>query len=83
MDETKPILCGRCHISVEQRFNTEGHMMLVCPTCGEIDTLENAAREASEYFIDKTMREGLTGLDAPGVTVTHPPQRNYRFILAD
>jgi ribosome-binding protein aMBF1 (putative translation factor) len=83
MGEAKTVLCGSCHVGVEQRVNPDGQMMVVCPTCGQSDTLENAAREAGEYLTDKLMREGMAGHKMPGITVTHPPQRNYRFILAD
>lgn len=83
MGETMTVLCGRCHVAVEQRVNPDGQVMVVCPTCGQSDTLENAAREAGEYLTDKLMRQGMAGLDMPGITITHPPQRAYRFIVAD
>ena len=89
MGETKTILCGRCHIAVEERANPDGEMMAVCPTCGESDTIENAVGEAGDYFADKVAREALAGFEnIPSspfmkVTVTHSPERAYRFILAD
>jgi hypothetical protein len=64
-------------------------MMAVCPTCGESDTVENAVEEAADYLADKVTREALAGFEnIPSsefmkVTVTHSPQRGYRFILAD
>jgi hypothetical protein len=84
MDETKPILCGRCHVDIEHRVNPEGQTMVVCPNCGQSDTPENVAREAAEYLTDKTIREGMAGFgNMPGITVTSPPQREYRFIVTD
>lgn len=49
MGETKTVLCGRCHVAVEERANPDGQMMAVCPTCGESDTGENAVGEAADW----------------------------------
>jgi NAD-dependent SIR2 family protein deacetylase len=89
MGETKTILCGRCHVAVEERTNPDGQVLAVCPTCGESDTVENAVGEAGDYFADKVAREALAGFEnIPSspfmkVTVTHSTERSYRFILAD
>lgn len=89
MSETKTILCGRCHVPVEERANPDGQMMAACPTCGESDTVENAVGEAADYLTDKIARKTLAPFDNMRstkfmkVTVTHSPQRSYRFILAD
>jgi hypothetical protein len=29
------------------------------------------------------MREGLPEINSPGMTVTHPPKRSFRFIVGD
>jgi hypothetical protein len=64
-------------------------MMAVCPTCGESDTVENAVGEAGDYLAEKIAREALAPFEnmasSPSmkVTVTHSPERSYRFILAD
>jgi NMD protein affecting ribosome stability and mRNA decay len=84
--ETRPILCGKCHVAVEVRAN-DNIDMVVCPTCGASDTVENATREAADYLAAKIERELLAPFESfPGnnslkVTVTHSPQRTYRFIL--
>jgi hypothetical protein len=89
MSETKTVLCGRCHIAVEERANSDGQVMAVCPTCGESDTVENAVGEAADYLTDKIAREAMAPFEnMPStnfmkVMVTHSPQRTYRFILAD
>jgi NAD-dependent SIR2 family protein deacetylase len=89
MGETKTVLCGSCHVAVEERANPDGHMMAVCPTCGESDTVENAVGEAADYLTNKIAREAMAPFEnIPSskfmkVTVTHPPERHYRFILAD
>jgi hypothetical protein len=83
MGETKTILCGNCHVAVEQRVDPNGNTTVVCPNCRQNDTVENAVREAGEHLIDKTMRQAFAGFDSPGMTVTQPPQRNYRFIMGD
>jgi hypothetical protein len=82
MSETKTVLCGICHVPVEKRINPDGQMMVVCPTCWQSDTTENAVREAGENLVHKLISEAMSG-HSPGITVTHPPQRSYRFIFAD
>ena len=85
--QTKQVLCGTCHVNIEQRTDPNGQEMAVCPQCGRTDTLDNAIREATEYFADKLTREMLSPLDnMPSndfvkVTVTHSPERTYRFIV--
>jgi hypothetical protein len=87
MSETKQVLCGQCHVNVEQGTDPNGQETATCPQCGRTDTLENAIREATEYFTDKLTREMLSPLDSiPSndfvkVTVTYEPERIYRFIL--
>jgi hypothetical protein len=89
MGETKAILCGRCHVAVEERANPDGQMMAVCASCGESDTVENAVGEAGDYLAEKVARDALAGFEnMPSspymkVTVAHSPERTYRFILAD
>lgn len=83
MGQPMTILCGSCHVAVEKGVDPNSQMMAVCPCCGQSDTLENAAREAPEYFTDKAVRESFAMLDNPGITVTHSPERNYRFIMTD
>ena len=73
MDETTTILCGSCHIAVEQRVNPDGQGMAICPTCGQSDTRENALREAGEYLVDKTMRDFASSNDMPGRHNDHKP----------
>jgi hypothetical protein len=56
--------------------------------CGESDTFENATREAGEYVADKLVRDMFTGVrestrGSSIMTITHPPQRNYRFVTSD
>jgi predicted RNA-binding Zn-ribbon protein involved in translation (DUF1610 family) len=85
-DVTKKVLCGHCHINVEERTEADGQVMAVCPQCGNTDTLDNAIREATEYFAEKTVGEMLSPLanssnDFVKVTVTHSPERTYRFIV--
>ncbi len=85
--ETNPILCGKCHVEIEERTNPNGKVMAVCPTCGVSDTVENAVGEAADYLADKIAREAMAPFESmPSskfvkVTVTHSPQRTYRFIL--
>lgn len=85
MTETKQVLCGYCRVNIEERTDPNGQIMAVCPSCGNADTLNNAIREAGEYFTDKLMREAFSPDRFPKsnfvtVTVTHDPERQYRFI---
>jgi hypothetical protein len=73
-DEADPILCGICHVPVNEGIDAQGHAAVVCPSCGASDSAENAVQEATEYFLDKVMRE-----EPP----EDPPKRSYRFILGD
>ncbi|MGC1779064.1 MAG: hypothetical protein WBB34_14050 [Xanthobacteraceae bacterium] len=86
-ETTKQVLCGHCHVNVEERTESDGQVMAVCPRCGNTDTLDNAVQEASNYFADKLTRDMLSPLDNSQsndfvkITVTHEPQRSYRFIV--
>jgi hypothetical protein len=88
-DETKPILCGRCHVAVDERIDPNGQAMAVCPQCGVTDTVENAVGEAGEYLAEKVAREmtapfeNMPSSKFMKVTVTHSPQKHFRFILGD
>lgn len=82
-EEARPILCGKCHVGVEQRVDAHGNPAVACPSCGVSDSAENAVREAGEYLMDKLMREGLPESSGPGMTITHPPKRSFRFIMGD
>jgi hypothetical protein len=73
-DEPDPILCGICHVPVNEGNDAEGHAVVVFPSCGASDSAENAVQEATEYLLDKVMRE-----EPP----EDPPKRSYRFILGD
>src|SRR5437763_684239 len=58
-EETRPILCGRCHVGVEKRTDPNGQEMAFCPNCGESDTIENAIGEAADYLTNKTLGDML------------------------
>jgi|tagenome__1003787_1003787.scaffolds.fasta_scaffold20953784_3 hypothetical protein len=80
--ERKQILCGKCHVAIKLGADAQGQPLAICPNCGASDTVENATREAMEYFTDKTMRDltASTVEGVRGITVTHSPKRDYRFI---
>jgi hypothetical protein len=68
---------------VNQGTDAQGNDAVVCPRCGNRDSAENAVREAGEYIVDKLMREGMPEANSPGMTITHPPKRSFRFIVGD
>jgi hypothetical protein len=86
-DETHKVLCGRCHVPVDKGTDAQGQDIVTCPSCGESDTVENASREAGEYYTSKLVRDAFSGFgsgsssDFLKITVTPPPQRHYRFIV--
>ncbi len=81
MSETRPILCGICHVSPEGGFERDGKTWAACPVCGQEDRMENILREAAEYHADQGFRRALSGLKH--LTVKSPPQRKYRWITSD
>jgi hypothetical protein len=81
VDETGPILCGKCHITPERGFERDGQMWASCPVCGQEDTIADIQREAAEYNIDNAVRDSLLGFPSSSVmTVKGPPERSYRWI---
>jgi hypothetical protein len=82
------LLCGKCRVPVEGSTDSNGHEIATCPKCGESDTFENATREAGEHVADKLVRDMFNGIGESTrgssiMTITHPPQRSYRFITSD
>ena len=80
MDETFPVLCGKCHVSPEQGFERDGEMWAACPMRGREDRIEDIQREAAEYHTDKAVRGVFSGLSSGVMTVESPPERTYRWI---
>lgn len=83
MNETRPVLCGKCHVSPERGFKRNGQMWASCPICGQEDTITYINREAAEYSTDKALREEFSGLSGSVMTIKLPPQREYRWITGD
>jgi hypothetical protein len=87
MLENRPLLCGHCHVGIEGRINPDGNGVAVCPKCGQMDTLENAMREAGEFAahfyakqLQKTIRDSVRSSDAFKVIEHELPERNFRFV---
>jgi hypothetical protein len=86
-NQQSPILCGKCHVEVEQRVDDEGNNLAVCPSCGVSDTVDNAIRDAADYLTEKIARDALKPFErmrstpTMKVTVTHAPEREHRFIV--
>jgi hypothetical protein len=88
MSETRPILCGHCHVGIEGRADAHGNEEAFCPRCGQSDTLENAIREAGEsaaYFLAEqlgsTFADAFRCSDTFKVTKHHLPERRFRFVM--
>jgi hypothetical protein len=71
-DEADPILCGICHVPVNEGIDAHGHAAVVCPSCGASDSAENAVQEATEYLLDKVMRERAARGPAEAQLSFHP-----------
>ena len=86
--ETRPILCGFCHVRIEGRTDAHGNDEAFCLQCGQSDTLENAIREAGEFAacilaeqLGSTFADAFGGRDMFKVTKHHLPERSFRFIV--
>lgn len=49
--DSSRLLCARCRVPAKGITNSDDQIMIVCPNCGESDTLENATREAAQYVV--------------------------------
>ncbi len=74
--QSEPLLCGRCGVWVEISLDTYGEAVVLCPTCGEGDTLANARREAGVHQAHKLLSLILRG--AHGQEQRPPP--SFRFV---
>jgi hypothetical protein len=88
MSETRPILCGFCHVGIQGRTDAHGNEEAFCRRCGQSDTLENAMREAgesaTEFLADQLgsmFADAFRGNDMFKVTAHHVPNRSFRFIV--
>ena len=61
--QSMPLLCGRCGVRVEISLDTYGEAVVLCPTCGEGDTLANARREAGVRQARELLSFMLRGAD--------------------
>jgi hypothetical protein len=77
-------LCARCKEPLEIVADSEPEA-LVCPTCGEVDTVENVTREVGEYITEKMFSDMLRNAaqGSSALTFTEGPKRAYRFIAKD
>jgi len=74
--QSTPLLCGRCGVRVEISLDTYGEVVVICPTCGEGDTLANARREAGVHQAHKLLSFMLRGVDGRG----QRPPPSFRFV---
>jgi len=82
MSETRPILCGKCHVTPERGFERDGEAWAKCPICGQEARVIEIQREAAEYEFDKVARS-VPGLKSGSISVKGMPQREYRWIVGD
>jgi hypothetical protein len=80
MDESSPILCGKCHVTPQRGFERDGEVWASCPVCGQEDRVAYIQLEATEYKIGKLAGK-VPSFKSGGVTVKGPPEREYRWIL--
>lgn len=80
MDEIRPILCGKCHVTPERGFERNGEVWASCSICGQEDRVVDIQREAAEHYVSKGMDEFLASIGGGKVTVQGAPKRDYRWI---
>jgi hypothetical protein len=82
MSETRPILCGKCHVPIETRVERDGETWGTCPVCGREDRMDEIIRETTGYHVDKIARL-VPNFKSSSVTIKGPPERQYRWIIGD
>jgi hypothetical protein len=82
MSETRPVLCGKCHIPSEVRTESDGSEWVSCPICGQQDRMDDAFGEAGEYHVGKLLRT-LPLSHSRSMTIKDMPERDYRWIIED
>ena len=80
--ESTPLLCGRCSVRVEVSLDTHGESVVLCPSCGEGDTLTNARREAGVHQAHKLLSFMLrdVGRHASNAAREQRPRLSFRFV---
>jgi hypothetical protein len=77
MSEESPIFCARCLAPVKLMIDASWVSTIVCPSCGESDSLENAFKQIDEY-IGCYVRGELTHPTEP--SSSGPQPRSFRFV---
>jgi hypothetical protein len=86
MDESSPILCGKCNVLVKFWTKDDGETWGVCIGCGQEDSLDAILREAASYKVDKSLPAGIFSgitVGSGSITIKSQPKRQYRWIVAD
>jgi hypothetical protein len=83
MNDTKPILCGKCHVPIKVGTEADGETLGACPVCGQQDRMDDIIREAAKYRIDKMVRGTFSDIQSSSFTVKSPPEPEYRWITGD
>ncbi len=80
--ESTPLLCGRCRVRVEISLDRYGEAVVLCPNCGEGDTLTNARREAGLHEAHKLLSIMLRGADRQTSKAAREqrPPLSFRFV---
>jgi hypothetical protein len=80
--ESTPLFCGRRGVRAEVSLDTYREAVVLCPNCGEGDTLTNARREAGLHEAHKLLSIMLRGVDrqaTKGARGQGPPP-SFRFV---
>ena len=84
MNETRPILCGKCHVPIKGGIERDGDAWGICPNCGQEDRMDEIVREVSKYHVDKMVDGMFSGIrSSSSMTIKSPPERQYRWIRSD
>lgn len=82
-----PILCGSCKSPVEIPTDAQDDYQFVCSGCGQSDRLDDIARIASDYFVDRagkglsdSLARATRGNKFVKFKAKPTPRRTFRWI---
>lgn len=83
------VICGRCKVEPELVENADGNAEVVCPSCGQRDNANDAARIAGEQAMDaaarhfqSAVRSGVVGSKFVIFEAKRVPNRTFNWHAA-
>jgi phage FluMu protein Com len=88
VSDVKQIKCARCDCALQGPANAQAHDRVVCPECGEGDTLDRVLAEVGEYVkeqaaasLSQSISKGAKGSKFLKVTSNFKPKGGHRFVM--